>query len=99
CFRPVLLNERPRAADDEMRSHTRVRRWNDVVVDPVTDVRDLLRRAACLGRDPGEERGARLLDAPALGRRDEINLDVLREKRLDLNAEVPGDADHLAPLL
>ena len=40
-------------------------RGQDVVVDPVADVRDLAGRAAASADEPLEERGRRLLDAPA----------------------------------
>ena len=59
------LDPGPRTAADEDRGHPCGGCRDHVVVDTVADVGDGLRRQRELGGDPGEERGRRLLDAPA----------------------------------
>ena len=60
----------------------------NVVVDPVADVEDLLGRHARLFHHVREEPGVGLLDAPALGRADEV--DVRAQELLVVGVHVPA---------
>src|SRR5439155_1119193 len=93
-----ILQVAPGPAAQVHREHPRSPRGLDVVVDAVTDVRDLALREAALGADAGEKLGRGLLDAPAGRGRDEIDLDALAsDPLLELVALVARDADVEAP--
>src|SRR3954453_22257570 len=81
----------PRPAADVNRGHARGERWGDVVVDAVPDIRDLSDGQPGLRRDALEERGRRLLDAPAGRRADEV--DVLAKRLLGLDRRVADGTD------
>src|SRR3954451_19337652 len=73
----------PGPAADVHRDHAHGERRLDIVVDAISDVRDLRDGPLCLGHDALEERGGRLLDAPARRRADEV--DVLAQEVLGLH--------------
>src|SRR5205823_3648136 len=79
------------AAADAHRMQAGCKRRHDVVVHPVADIEDLLRRNACLVHHVCEEARVGLLDAPALRRADEV--DVWAEELLVVGVHVPRRAE------
>src|SRR5919202_4128732 len=91
------LQIRPWAAPNLNRDEPRRARRQDVVVEPVADVRDLVRRGAARLDDADEEVGRRLLDAPARRRRHEVDRQLLAARPLlEPHALVAGDAEEVA---
>src|SRR5215210_960602 len=86
-----LVEVPPRAPAQVDGHHPGRQRRHDVVVDAVADVCDLARIDAGLGHDSLEEPGRGLLDAPADGRADEV--DVLAHGLLELARRVPDHPD------
>ena len=77
-FRPVRMDDAPRASAQVHGQHPGPAGRQHVVVHPVADVRDALRRGADLARHPGEEGRVGLGDAPACRGRDPIDREGLR---------------------
>src|SRR5580765_7712972 len=86
-----LVEVAPRAAADVDGDHPGGERGHYVVVHPVADVGDLRRSEAGLHGDSLEELRARLFDAPARRRADEV--DVLADELLGLDRRVADRAD------
>ena len=84
----------PRPAADVDGEHPGVDRRPDVVVDAVSDVGDLRCGDAALGDDPLEELGRWLLDPPAGGRADQV--DVLAQQILGRGERVADCPDEEA---
>ena len=90
----------PRTPSHEHGDHTGSEGGTDVVVEPIADIGDLLRRAAAFANDPGEESRRWLLDLPSGRRPDEVDRQVERAKLLlGLHGLVACGPDQEAELL
>ncbi len=102
-LRPGGVNEAPGAAAEEHRHKPGCSRWHHIIVDAITDVRDLRWLKPELFNHALEESGVWLLDTPTLGAGDKVEGQLTtREKPLGRRwlirshgKEVPGVSQHL----
>src|SRR5687767_14218995 len=94
----ACLQVTPRPSPEMNGDHPRGTGGNDVEVDAVAHVCDLLRLAAGLGGDAGEERRLGLAHASAVRRADAVDFEThVAEKLLARPRLVAGDPDPVAP--
>src|SRR5690606_13286969 len=93
-LRPAGLDRAPRPPPDMHRMHPEVDGGQDIVVEPVTDLHDLVRLEIELVAEPLEEGRVGLRHAPRRGGADHLGAEIERLDLLgDTLALIPGDGD------